>query len=90
MGLHDLLRGCPYNFYVDDVRTLQETQASTACYGDNFAFYMQLMFIPHTKHRWAATACYEDSFTFYMCMMFVPRRKQISTDCCRGKFTFRM
>jgi hypothetical protein len=37
--------------YVDDVRTSLETQDSIAGYGDSFTFYMQMMFVPHRKHR---------------------------------------
>jgi hypothetical protein len=33
MGLYGLLRGQLYIFYVDDVRTSQETKAFMACYG---------------------------------------------------------
>jgi hypothetical protein len=42
MGLHGLLQGLDYFLYVDDIFTSQETRlwASTACYGDNFTFYL--------------------------------------------------
>jgi hypothetical protein len=38
-------------------------------------FYMQVMFIPHSKHLRACTACYRDNFILYMQVMFVPHRK---------------
>jgi hypothetical protein len=49
--------------YVEDVRTSQETHASTACYGDSFAFlYVDDVHTSQKTH--ASTACYGDSFAF--------------------------
>jgi hypothetical protein len=39
MSLHGLLQGQLYYLYIDDVRTSQEAHASTACYGESFAFF---------------------------------------------------
>jgi hypothetical protein len=38
--------------YADDVRTSQGTLAFTVGYGDNFDFYMNMMFVPHRKHMY--------------------------------------
>jgi hypothetical protein len=52
--------------HADDVRTSQETPlwSSTALYGYSFIFYMQMMFVPHSKHPMTSTACYVNNFTF--------------------------
>jgi hypothetical protein len=47
-----------------DPRYFTTQQASTACYGESFTFYMQMIFVLHRKHLRASTACYGDSFTF--------------------------
>jgi hypothetical protein len=60
--------------YVDDVRTSQEAQISTACYWDSCTFYMQMMFIPHRKHR-PSVPVTGLALLFYMYMMFVLHMK---------------
>jgi hypothetical protein len=49
------------------VRTSQEAQTSTACYGENFTFlYIDDVRISQETHLWTSTLCYEESLTFYM------------------------
>jgi hypothetical protein len=53
-------------FYVDDIRTSQETHvwASTACYGDSFNFlYVDDVCTSQETRLWSSTACHGDSFT---------------------------
>jgi hypothetical protein len=62
-----------------------------ACYGENFTFYMQMMFVHRRTHLWSSMACYGDSHTFYMKMMFVPHRTHTlwaSMACYGENFTF--
>jgi hypothetical protein len=40
LGLYGRLREYLYFIYIDDIRTSQETYASTALYGDSFTFYI--------------------------------------------------
>jgi hypothetical protein len=51
-------------FYVNDVRTSQETYllASTACYGEIFTFLYVDVFVPHRKHLRASAVCYANSY----------------------------
>jgi hypothetical protein len=69
MILHSLLRGQIYCLYVDDIRTSQEThlRASTACYGDRFAFlYVDDVRTSVEAQLRASTAYYGNSFTLDM------------------------
>jgi hypothetical protein len=43
------------------VHTLQETQASTACYGTSFSFFC-VDNVRTSQQTRASTACYQDSF----------------------------
>jgi hypothetical protein len=73
--------------YVDDVRTSQETRASTACYGDNFTFlYVDVRTSQKTR---ASTACYGDNFTFlYVDDVRTSQETRTSTACYGDNFTF--
>jgi hypothetical protein len=49
--------------YVENVRTSQETQASTVCYKDSFTFlYVEDVRTSHETQT--STAGYKDNFTF--------------------------
>jgi hypothetical protein len=51
-------------FYADNVRTSQEAQSSTACYGDSFSFFY-VDNVRTSQEAQASTACYGDSFSFF-------------------------
>jgi hypothetical protein len=57
-----LLQGEPYFLYADDVRTSQQTHASTACYRDSFTI-LYVDDVRTSQQTHASTACYRDSFT---------------------------
>jgi hypothetical protein len=46
-----LLRGQLYFTYMYEVRTSQEAQGSTVCYGDSFTLLICMKFVPHRKHK---------------------------------------
>jgi hypothetical protein len=67
MGLHCLLQVHLYFLYAENVRTAQETHASTASYCNAFTFsYVDIRTTQETQ-LWASTVCYKESFTFYTC-----------------------
>jgi hypothetical protein len=57
-----LPEGQIYILYAD-VRTSQETHASTAYYRDRFTFHMLMMLVPHRKHM-PLNSCYREISTF--------------------------
>jgi hypothetical protein len=76
-------------FYVDDVRTSQEEQASTACYRDSFTFlYVDNVHTSQEARLWTFTACYRDSFFLYVDYVRTSQKAQASTACNRDSFIF--
>jgi hypothetical protein len=89
-GIHGLLQGWLYLLYVDDDRTSQEPQASTACYGDRFTFlYVDDVRTPQETHLWTSTTCYRDNFTFlYIDDVRTSQETLVFTVCYGESFPF--
>jgi hypothetical protein len=65
--------------------------ASTACYGDSFAFlYVDHVRTSQETHLWAPRSVTEIALPSYMYMMLVPHKKHLwaSTACYGDSFTF--
>jgi hypothetical protein len=62
--------------YVEDVCTIEKThpRASTAWYGDRVTFYIQIMFVSHTKH-----ASEPPIFVTGIALIFICRRLSYHT-----------
>jgi hypothetical protein len=78
MDLQGLLRVYLQFLYVDYVHTSQKSHfwASTACYWDNFGFYMQMIFVLHWKHAYGPPRSVTGTtllFTLSFCILQVVR-----------------
>jgi hypothetical protein len=70
-------------FYVD-VRTSQETHASTVCYRDGFTSFYVDSITSHETH--ASTVRYRDSFTSFYVDVRTSQETHASTVCYRDSF----
>jgi hypothetical protein len=63
MGLHSLLQSFT-SFYVDNVRTSQETPMGLHGLLQGYPYFLYMMFVPHRKRK-TFTVCYKDNLLYY-------------------------